>query len=83
MDLHQRHGRVPIGSRLAIRGRRHILCPASPGGVITAGAGGLGHFAVQMARALGAVVIATADPRDHEFVHKLGAAVVVDETAPG
>jgi hypothetical protein len=24
----------------------------------------------------------SADPRDHEFVHKLGAAVVVDETAP-
>jgi hypothetical protein len=30
--------------------------------LITAAAGGLGHFAVQMARALGAVVIATASP---------------------
>ncbi len=50
--------------------------------LITAGAGGLGHFAVQIARALGAVVVATASPRHHEFVHKLGAAVVVDHNAP-
>jgi NADPH:quinone reductase-like Zn-dependent oxidoreductase len=36
-----------------------------------------------MARARGAVVVATASPRDHELAHKLGAAVVVDQTAPG
>lgn len=35
MDLHQRQGRVPITSRLPIRGRRHILHPASPAGVTT------------------------------------------------
>jgi NADPH:quinone reductase-like Zn-dependent oxidoreductase len=40
----------------------------------------MGHLAVQIARALGAVVIATASPRHHEFVHRLGAAVVVDHT---
>jgi len=51
--------------------------------LITPGAGGPGHFAVQMARARGAVVVATASPRDHELAHKLGAAVVVDQTAPG
>jgi NADPH:quinone reductase-like Zn-dependent oxidoreductase len=50
--------------------------------LITAGAGGLGHFAVQIARALGAFVVATASPQHHEFVHKLGAAVVVDHNAP-
>jgi NADPH:quinone reductase-like Zn-dependent oxidoreductase len=50
--------------------------------LITAGAGGLGHFAVQIARALGAIVVATASPQHHEFVHKLGAAVVVDHTKP-
>ena len=33
---------------------------------------------MQIARALGATVIATASPQHHEFVHKLGAAVVVD-----
>ncbi len=50
--------------------------------LITAAAGGLGHFAVQIARALGAIVFATASPPNHELVHRLGAAVVVDQTAP-
>jgi NADPH:quinone reductase-like Zn-dependent oxidoreductase len=50
--------------------------------LITAGAGGLGHFAVQLARLQGAIVTATASPRNHEFVHKLGAAVVVDHNLP-
>jgi NADPH:quinone reductase len=48
--------------------------------LITGAAGGLGHFAVQIARAIGARVIGTASPQHHEFVHKLGAEVVVDHT---
>ncbi len=36
-----------------------------------------------MARALGATVYATASPQRHEFVHKLGAAVVLDHNQPG
>ena len=51
--------------------------------LITAGAGGLGHFAVQIARLLGAEVIATASPQHHEFLHQLGAAVALDHTKPG
>jgi NADPH:quinone reductase-like Zn-dependent oxidoreductase len=75
---------VPVDALTADQGINGILgIGAGDKVLITAGAGGLGHFAVQMARALGAVVIATANPRDHEFVHKMGAAVVVDETAPG
>jgi NADPH:quinone reductase-like Zn-dependent oxidoreductase len=50
--------------------------------LITAAAGGLGHLAVQIARALGATVVATASPQHHEFVHHLGAAVVIDHTRP-
>jgi NADPH:quinone reductase-like Zn-dependent oxidoreductase len=50
--------------------------------LITAGAGGVGHFAVQLARILGAEVIATASPQHHEFLHRLGAAVVLDHTKP-
>ena len=50
--------------------------------LITAAAGGLGHFAVQLARILGAMVVATASPQHHEFVHRLGAADVVDHTKP-
>jgi NADPH:quinone reductase len=48
--------------------------------LITAGAGGLGHFAVQIGRILGAEVVATASPQHHEFLHRLGAAVVIDHT---
>jgi NADPH:quinone reductase-like Zn-dependent oxidoreductase len=50
--------------------------------LITAGAGGLGHFAVQIGRILGAEVVATASPQHHEFLHRLGAAVVIDHTRP-
>ena len=50
--------------------------------LITAAAGGLGHFAVQIARSRGAIVVATASARNHGFVHHLGAAVVVDHTDP-
>jgi NADPH:quinone reductase-like Zn-dependent oxidoreductase len=41
-------------------------------------AGGVGAFAVQIARALGADVIATAGARDLGFARELGAAVTVD-----
>jgi NADPH:quinone reductase-like Zn-dependent oxidoreductase len=46
--------------------------------LIHAGAGGVGHFAVQLAKARGATVIATASERNREFVLGLGADRVVD-----
>jgi NADPH:quinone reductase-like Zn-dependent oxidoreductase len=75
---------VPIDGLTAGQGLTDIL-GAGPGNqiLITAGAGGLGHFGVQIARALGAEVVATASPSHHDFVHRLGAAVVVDHTVPG
>jgi NADPH:quinone reductase len=42
----------------------------------------VGHFAVQLARILGASVVATASPQHHEFLHQLGAATVIDHTRP-
>jgi NADPH:quinone reductase-like Zn-dependent oxidoreductase len=51
--------------------------------LVTAGAGGVGHFAVQLARALGAEVFATASPAKHDFVRELGATEVVDYAAGG
>jgi NADPH:quinone reductase-like Zn-dependent oxidoreductase len=72
---------TPIDALTADQGLTDILkVSAGDRVLITAGAGGLGHFAVQIARALGAAVVATASPRNHEFVHKLGAAVIVDHT---
>lgn len=49
--------------------------------LVTAAAGGVGHFAVQLARALGAEVYATASPSKHDFVRELGASKVVDYTS--
>jgi NADPH:quinone reductase-like Zn-dependent oxidoreductase len=45
------------------------------------GAGGVGFFAVQIAVALGAQVIATASPRNHGFLRDAGAAEVLDHSA--
>jgi NADPH:quinone reductase len=74
---------VPVDGITAEQGLTDVLS-VGPGDqvLITAAAGGLGHLAVQIARALGAGVLATASPRNHEFVHKLGAAEVIDHTRP-
>jgi NADPH:quinone reductase-like Zn-dependent oxidoreductase len=48
--------------------------------LITAAAGGVGHFAVQFARHLGAHVIATASAGRHTWLKELGAEETVDYT---
>jgi NADPH:quinone reductase len=74
---------TPIDALTAEQGLTDILAVGAGDRIlITAAAGGLGHFAVQIARALGAAVVATASPQNHEFVHNLGAAVVIDHTQP-
>jgi NADPH:quinone reductase-like Zn-dependent oxidoreductase len=74
---------VPIDALTAEQGLTDVLA-IRPGEsvLITAGAGGLGHFAVQIARILGASVVATASPEHHEFVHRLGAVIVIDHNKP-
>lgn len=49
--------------------------------LVSAAAGGVGHLAVQIAKARGAYVIATASAPKHAFVKELGADEVVDHTA--
>jgi NADPH:quinone reductase-like Zn-dependent oxidoreductase len=49
--------------------------------LIHAGAGGVGHFAVQFAAYFGAHVIATGSARNASWLRELGAAEVVDYTA--
>ncbi len=46
--------------------------------LIHAAAGGVGHLAVQIAKAMGAHVIGTASPGKHDFVRGLGADEVID-----
>ena len=55
-------GQVERGQRILVHG----------------GAGGVGHLAVQIAKARGAQVVATASAPKHEFVRALGADYVVD-----
>jgi NADPH:quinone reductase-like Zn-dependent oxidoreductase len=49
--------------------------------LVHAAAGGVGHLAVQLAKALGAYVVGTASAAKHEFVRALGADAVIDYTA--
>ncbi|UZJ33071.1 NADP-dependent oxidoreductase [Streptomyces endophytica] len=49
--------------------------------LIHAAAGGVGHFAVQIARHLGAQVIGTARAGKHPWLRELGAAELIDYTA--
>lgn len=49
--------------------------------LVHAGAGGVGHVAVQIAVALGAEVVATASPANHDFLRELGATEVIDYDA--
>lgn len=49
--------------------------------LVHAGAGGVGHFAVQLASYFGAHVTATGSPRNAEFLSSLGAHRVIDYTS--
>jgi NADPH:quinone reductase-like Zn-dependent oxidoreductase len=49
--------------------------------LIHAAAGGVGHLAVQIAKASGAYVIGTASERNHDLVRSLGADEIIDYTA--
>ncbi|HRN28161.1 MAG TPA: NADP-dependent oxidoreductase [Terrimesophilobacter sp.] len=46
--------------------------------LVHAGAGGVGHIAVQLAAAAGAHVVATASARNHDWLRSLGAAETID-----
>ncbi len=46
--------------------------------LVHAAAGGVGHFAVQLAKAAGAAVIGTASPGNHDFLRSLGVDHPVD-----
>lgn len=48
--------------------------------LVTGGAGGVGIFAIQIAKHLGATVATTASPRGEALVRRLGADIVVDYT---
>jgi NADPH:quinone reductase-like Zn-dependent oxidoreductase len=49
--------------------------------MVHAASGGVGHLAVQIAKALGATVIGTGSPESHDWLRELGADEVIDYAA--
>lgn len=73
---------VPLAGLTALQALRDELHLRSGGRVfIPGGAGGVGTFAIQLAKWLGAEVTTTASPRGRALVERLGADVVIDYTA--
>lgn len=72
---------VPLAGLTALQALRDEL-RLGPGSrvFIPGGAGGVGTFAIQLAKWLGAEVTTTASPRGRDLVERLGADVVVDYT---
>ncbi|HEV2369798.1 MAG TPA: NADP-dependent oxidoreductase [Acidimicrobiales bacterium] len=73
---------VPLAGLTAFQALSVLGVP--PGGrlLVTAGAGGVGHFAVQLGARRGLEVVATAGPANRGFVRSLGASEVVDYHDP-
>lgn len=72
---------VPLAGLTALQALRDLL-KVGPGQrvLISAGAGGVGTFAIQIAKWLGAHVTTTASPRGEALVRALGADTVIDYT---
>ena len=62
----------------ALHGRAALSARTDPRVLVVGAAGGIGAYAVQLARLAGAHVTAVADPARADFVRDLGAHVVVD-----
>ncbi|MBL8572017.1 MAG: NADP-dependent oxidoreductase [Phreatobacter sp.] len=72
---------VPLAGLTALQALRDELA-LKPGSrvFIPGGAGGVGTFAIQIAKWLGAEVTTTASPRGRALVERLGADIVIDYT---
>lgn len=72
---------VPLAALTALQALRDELHVKTGSRIfIPGGAGGVGTFAIQIAKWLGAHVITTASPRGRELVERLGADEVIDYT---
>jgi NADPH:quinone reductase-like Zn-dependent oxidoreductase len=72
-------GATPLAALTAFQGLHDALHVERGDTVlIHGGSGGVGSFAVQLARAAGAHVITTASARNHDYLRDLGAAETID-----
>ncbi|WP_165791424.1 NADP-dependent oxidoreductase [Aeromonas jandaei] len=75
----QQGAALPLAGLTAWQGLfEHGALKAGQRVLVLAGAGGVGHLAVQFAAAYGAHVVATASGDNHSFLHSLGANRMVD-----
>ncbi|MFB0611602.1 NADP-dependent oxidoreductase [Aurantiacibacter poecillastricola] len=81
LDFHEA-AVIPLAGLTALQALRDELALAPGQHVfISAGAGGVGTFAIQIAKWLGARVTTTASPRGRDLVLRMGADRVIDYTA--
>lgn len=70
---------VPLAAMTAWQGLfDHGGLAAGQSVLIHGGAGGVGHLAIQFAKARGATVYATASAADYDFIRELGADIAID-----
>jgi NADPH:quinone reductase-like Zn-dependent oxidoreductase len=77
---HSEAAALPLVALTAHQAFETINLKAGEMVLIHAAAGGVGHIAVQLAKARGANVIGTASSRNHEFLKNLGADEAIDYT---
>lgn len=78
---HVQAAAVPLSALTAWQALfEHASLVAGQTVLIHGAAGGVGVFAVQLARWAGAHVIATASARHHDFLHELGVTQIIDYT---
>lgn len=79
---HQEAAAIPLAALTAWQAllKQGKLNPGSRV-LIHAGAGGVGAFAIQIAKAFGATVAATASTRNQDFLRQLGADLAIDYTS--
>ncbi len=76
---HEEAGALPLAGLTAWQALvRHGGMQSGQRVLVHAGAGGVGHLAVQIAKARGAHVVSTASPDKIDFVRSLGADEVID-----
>jgi NADPH:quinone reductase-like Zn-dependent oxidoreductase len=78
---HEEAAVMPVAALTALQALRDLGgLQAGQQAAIHGAAGGVGHFAVQIAAAMGARVTAVTEPEHEEFVRRLGAERVVDDS---
>jgi NADPH:quinone reductase-like Zn-dependent oxidoreductase len=76
---HLQAAAIPLAGQTAWQGLfRHGQLTAGQSVVIHGGSGGVGHFAIQFAKARGAYVLTTVSTENVAFARSLGADVVID-----